>query len=826
LAALRFAGRLLLALIKLTLLASELAILAALVGYYYYGRELEGLEAGIGQHRPAETTQIYARDGQTLLYELVDPQGGRRTVVELARMPKALRDATIAVEDANFYDNPGVDLRGIIRALLQNYQSQDVVSGASTITQQLVRNVLLPPEERTRISFERKLREAILALRVSRKYSKDQILGIYLNEVYYGNQAYGVEAAAQAYFGKHVWELNTAEAALIAGLPQSPTVLNPLVNLPGAKARQRVTLGLMAKLGYLTTAQAQAAYQAPLNFVPQTPGLIAPHFVFYVRQLLEQRYGPDVLYRGGLRVITSLDLHWQAEAQRIVREKIADLRARNASNSSVVMLSPEGQVLAMVGSVDYADKSIDGEVNVALAARQPGSALKPIVYAAAMERGWTPATVLWDEPTEFKLADGQVYAPLNYDDSWHGPQRLRMALANSLNIPAVKAIDFVGVENFVEQAHQMGITTLNDTSAYGLAMVLGAGEVRLLDLTNVYNTIRNGGLRRDPTPILKVINSRGEVLENIGAAPGRQALGDHGEQIAYLLTSILSDNLARQYIFGPGNVMELPDGRPAAVKTGTSNDWRDSWAIGYTPDVTVGVWVGNSDGQPMQEVAGVNGAGTIWRAIMDDFHAGRPIQQFARPPGLTSATICADTGALAGEACPNRLDELFVAGTEPRTSDVFFKTVKVAGNGDCLAAPYSPSDQVREQRFAVYPSQYQAWAAKNGIPQPPTSYCPPPRSQPESAIAQITQPAASATITATQALVRGSARGSYTLEWGTGSAPTDWRPIGQGALGVVDGILGVWSTADLPPGDYTLRLRVTTPEGVPVEAKTTVRLKR
>ncbi len=824
--ALGFVWRLFLAFVKLSLLAIELAILAALCVYSYYVRELKDLETGIGKHRPAETTQIYARDGQTLLYELVDPQGGRRTVVELDRMPKALRDATIAVEDANFYDNPGVDLRGILRALLQNYQSQDVVSGASTITQQLVRNVLLPPEERAQISFERKLREAILALRVSRKYSKDQILGIYLNEVYYGNQAYGVEAAAQAYFGKHVWELDAAEASLIAGLPQSPTILNPLTNLAGAKARQKVTLGLMAKLGYLTTAQAQATYQAPLNFAPQAPGLIAPHFVFYVRQLLEQRYGPDMLYRGGLRVVTSLDLHWQAEAQRIVRERIADLRARNASNASVVMLSPEGQVLAMVGSVDYNDTSIDGEVNVALAPRQPGSALKPIVYAAALQRGWTPATVLWDEATEFKLADGAIYAPRDYDDSWHGPQRLRMALANSLNIPAVKTIEFVGVENFVEQAHAMGITTLNDTSAYGLALVLGAGEVKLLDLTNVYNTIRNSGLEREPAPILKVTNSHGEVLEHINEAPGRRALGDHGEQIAYLLTDILSDNIARQYIFGPGNVMELSNNRPAAVKTGTSNDWRDSWAIGFTPDVTVGVWVGNSDGQPMQEVAGVNGAGTIWRAIMDLYHEGRPIQQFHQPAGIVTTTICADTGALAGEACPNRVDEHFIAGTEPKTSDVFFKTVKVAGDGTCLAAPYSPREQVREQRFIVYPTQYQAWAAANGIPQLPTAYCPPSLSTRESGIAQITQPSASTAITSTQVFVRGTARGAYILEWGTGGSPTDWQSIAQGAFGVVDGILGVWRTADLPPGDYTLRLRVTTAEGVPVETKALVRIAR
>ena len=813
------------AFVKLSLLAIELAVLVGLSVYYYYGRDLEGLELGIARHRPAETTQILARDG-TLLYELVDPQGGRRTVVDLERMPRSLRDATIAVEDANFYDNPGVDLRGILRAVLLNYQSQDVVSGGSTITQQLVRNVLLPAEQRTEISFDRKLREAILAYKVSRKYSKDQILALYLNEVYYGNNANGVEAAAQTYFGKHVWELNLAEATLIAGLPQSPTDLDPLTNLKGAKARQQVTLGLMVKYGYLTEAHARAAFAAPLNFATPTTSLIAPHFVFYVRNLLEQRYGPDVMYRGGLRVVTSLDLHWQAEAQRIVRERIADLRGRNATNAGVVMLSPEGQILAMVGSVDYNDQSIDGEVNVALAPRQPGSALKPVVYAAAMRRGWTPATVLWDQPAEFTLSNGSVYAPLNYDNSWHGPQRLRMALANSLNIPAVKTMEFVGVDNFVEQAHAMGITTLNDTSQYGLALVLGAGEVRLLDLANVYNTIRNGGLERDPRAILKVTNSHGEVLERAVDAPGRQALGEHGEQIAYLLTDILSDNRAREYMFGAGNVMELPDGRPAAVKTGTSNDWRDSWAVGYTPDVTVGVWVGNSDGAPMQEVAGVNGAGTIWRQIMEQYHDGRPIQAFKPPAGIQTTTICADTGALAGDACPNRMDEHFIAGTEPKSADVFFKTVKVSGDGNCLAAPYTPTDQARDRVFTVYPAEFHDWAVSAGIPQPPTAYCPPPQSRPDASVARIALPSAGAAITSTTVLVRGTARGEYALEWGGGADPSSWQPIAQGMFGVADGILGVWPVADLPPGQYTLRLRVKTTDGLSSEARATVTIQR
>lgn len=651
-----FAWRLLLAFVKIMLVL--VLALAAVAGwlYYEYGRDLPEAYA-MTRHRSAETTRIYAQDGKTLLYELVDPQGGRRTVVPLDRIPRVLLDATIAVEDANFYRNPGVDVRGIIRALWLNYQHQEIVSGGSTITQQLVRTILLPPVEALagmtdQQRYERKLREAILAFRVSREYSKDQILSLYLNEVYYGAQAYGVEAAAQMYFGKHVWELSDGEATLVAGLPQAPTVLNPYVNMEGARARQQVTLGLMVKNGYLTPAQAEAIASQPLTLAPHRTDLLAPHFVFYVRDLLEQRYGHDLLYAGGLRVTTSIDLNWQAEAQRIALERIDELRARNAHNAAVVMLAPDGRILAMVGSVDYNNQVLGGEVNVTLAPRQPGSALKPIVYAAALQQGWTPATVIWDEPVRYEMAQGVVYEPRNYDQAWHGPQRVRMALANSLNIPAIKALEFVGVETFVQLASDMGITTFDDPARYGLTMALGSNEVRLLELTGAYNTFRNGGHYQPPTAILKVTNNRGEVLETWAPSLGPQVLGPQGEQIAYLITDILSDNRARWYMFGRGNVMELPDGRPAAVKTGTSNDWRDSWAVGYTPDITVGVWVGNNDNAPMQEIAGANGAGVIWQDIMLRYHQDRPPQPFPRPAGVVAETICADTGAAGNAGLP------------------------------------------------------------------------------------------------------------------------------------------------------------------------------
>ncbi len=821
-APLRFLWRLLLAFVKLTLLTVLLLIASSLWLYHVYSQNLPDPEQ-IGRYRSFETTRIYARDGQTLLYELIDPQAGHRTVVAFDRIPQILKDATIAVEDAGFYENPGVDLRGIVRALWLNYHNQEIVSGGSTITQQLVRNILLPPEERLDLSYERKLREAILAYQVSQMYSKDQILAIYLNEVYYGAQAYGVEAAAQQYFGKHVWDLTSGEATLLAGLPQAPSHYDLFTNMDAARQRQRITLDLMVKAGYLTPSQADEIYAEPITLVPPAANIVAPHFVFYVRDLLERRYGSQLLYRGGLRVITTIDLHWQAEAQRIARQHILEgahgrppLRERNARNAAVVILGSDAQVLAMVGSIDYYDPTIDGQVNVALAPRQPGSALKPIVYAAALQRGWTPATVIWDEPVRYELADGVVYEPRNYDRSWHGPQRLRMALANSLNIPAVKALEFVGIEDFVDLATRMGITTFDDPSRYGLAMALGSNEVRLLDLSVAYTTLRNEGRYRPPAAILKVTNNRGEVIERWVLSQGRQTLGQQGEQIAYLITDILSDVAARWYMFGRGNVMELPDGRPVAVKTGTSNDWRDSWAVGYTPDVTVGVWVGNNDSTPMQEIAGANGAGMIWSDVMVAYHRDRTPQPFPRPAGIIEQTICGDTGGLASHACPRPLVERFIAGTEPRQIDVVYESFRVGGNGSCLATAATPLGEVREVTYAMYPLRFRDWAAQNGVAQPPTQPCPPPQPIADHEIARLSAVSETGTIVGDQVFIRGTARYGYTLAVGAGAAPQDWLTISQGIGADEARLLGVWYLDGVAPGDYTLRLLVTTPDGYPV----------
>lgn len=823
---LRFLWRLLRAFVTVVLLVALLLVLVGAWVYYEYGKDLPD-PTQIGRIHPSETTRIFARDGTTLLYELVDPHEGRRTLVRFDQIPDTLKHATIAVEDANFYKHPGVDSVGILRALWLNYQQQEIVSGGSTITQQLVRNVLLSPEEREQpvpVSeeqrYERKLREAILAYRVSNIYSKDEILGLYLNEVYYGAQAYGVEAAAQNYFGKHVWELTDGEATLLAGLPQSPTTLNPYTNMDGARKRQDITLGLMVKYGYLTPDQQTAIAAEPITLVTPTVTIAAPHFAFYVRDVLEERYGTTLLYSGGLSVTTSLDMYWQAEAERIARQHIAELQQRNAHNAAVVILSPTGEILAMVGGVDYTSVETGGQVNVAIAPRQPGSALKPIIYAAAFQRGWTPATIIWDTPTDF-AQDGWTYTPVNYDNSWHGPQRVRMALANSLNIPAVKALAFVGIEPFVQLASQMGITTLRDPSRYSLAMALGSNEVRLLDLTTVYNTFRNGGRYQKPAAILRVETSRGEVLERHAPGLEPQVLGNQGEQIAYLITSILSDNQARQAIFGAGNVMELPDGRPAAVKTGTSNEWRDSWAVGYTPGVTIGVWVGNNDNSPMQEVAGANGAGRIWRDLMLAYHQGQAPQPFPRPDGMVEREICAGTGTIPDTSCPTTVVEYFIAGMEPEPSHVSIRTVNVGGDGHCLAASYTPPGEIRPLSFAVYPPEFRDWAVRNGIPQPPTEPCPQPQS-PDKAMALLMPVSDTGIVESGQVFISGTARAAYRLEIGNGHDPQSWYLLNQGSGGIQNGLLGSWITSGYAHGEYTLRLSVTTREGLVVEARQTV----
>jgi 1A family penicillin-binding protein len=677
------------------------------------------------EHAAAPSTRIYDRNGR-LLYEILDPHGGAHTPVPLDEIPQACIDATIATEDASFYSNPGVDGWAIARAVWINLQGGEILSGGSTITQQLARNLLLSPEERTQVTLERKLRESILAWRIARAYGKDEILTLYLNETYYGNLAYGLEAAAKTYFAKSAAELDLAECALLAGLPQSPATYNPLENPQAAQERQGVVLGLMVKHGYITQEEADQAAGEDLRFASVPFPIEAPHFVMLVRGQLEREFGLEALYTQGLRVYTTLDLDVQHTAERIVRRRLAQLAdtrrgepPRNVNNAAVVALDPHtGEVLAMVGSPDYFDPKIDGAVNVAVATRQPGSSIKPITYAAAFDptrpQPLTAATMMVDVRTVFITREGDPYVPRNYDRDWHGPVLLRQALASSYNLVAVKVLDHVGIDAMAAQARAMGITTFDDAGSgesgdrFGLALTLGGGEVRLLELTGAYGAFANGGRRVEPVLITRVEDSGGQVLKVWETSPGERVMD---ERVAYLISDILSDEFARIPTFGEWNALNLT--RPAAVKTGTTTDWRDNWTVGYTPDLVVGVWAGNANNEPMEHVSGVTGAAPMWHDVMEALHKGRPVREFVEPEGMVRVTVCADSGLLPQESrgaegqgsrggrqparCPHTISELFIAGTEPARVDDWHWT---------------------------YPAEAQDWVLWQNIPQPPGAYSP------------------------------------------------------------------------------------------------------
>ena len=626
-----------------------------------------------------QSTMIYDRKGR-LLYEMFDPQGGRRTLVTLQDIPQSLTDATVSTEDGSFYTNPGVDPVAIVRASFEDAVHRQVVSGASTITQQLVRNVLMTPAERQSQSLSRKIEEAILAFRVSQSYSKDEILQRYLNEIWYGNLAYGVEAASETYFNKPVQQLSLAESALIAGLPQGPSLYDPYQHPKAAKARQLVVLQLMVKHGYITQAQADIAAAEPLHYHAAPTVFEAPHFVMYVRSLLEDRYTRQQLYEGGLRVYTSLDLDEQHQAETIVANRLATIKADNANNAAVVVLDPKtGEILAMVGSANFDDDAIQGQINMALTARQPGSTLKPFNYLYAFEhRLATPTTILMDSPVKYSMGAGlPPYEPHDADLQFRGPVTVRRALANSLNVPAVEMLNLEGIPELLQTLHLFGITTLlQPPGYYGLSLTLGSGPVRLLDLTFAYATLANGGVQvgepvtnpqpgqsaLEPVAILKVTDAKGKVLYNYHPPTGiRQA----SPQATWLITDILADDAARAETFGAHSYLELD--RPAAVKTGTTEQFQDSWTMGYTPQLVVGVWVGNANDQPMKNVFGARGAGLIWHEFMETALKGQPVLQFNRPSGLVRASVDAETGLRPVPGRPS-ITDWFIAGTLPTES--------------------------------------------------------------------------------------------------------------------------------------------------------------
>ncbi len=843
---------------------------AAAGTYAYFTQDLPEPEQIEAADENFETTKIYDRTGQTLLYEVIDPFGGDRTWVTLDQIPEDLTCATIAIEDRNFWENPGVNLRGLARAFWADVQGQQI-QGGSSITQQLIKQIVIEPERRYVSAegpkwkdYERKITEILLAYRISQKYNKEQILEWYLNTNFYGNLAHGIEAASRVYFGKSASELTLAESATLAAIPQFPA-MNPFDNPEKARERQHVVLDAMVKQGCITPEEAVAAKYEPweLAVFIERFDILAPHFSIYVRKQLEDMFGPEVVYRGGLRVYTTLDLDLQEQAQCVARAQVRRLsgedeatviqeaiengcsaaqflpplraydvdRDHNVSNASVVVTRPTtGEILAMVGSLDYWDESIDGQFNVAVdgPGRQPGSSFKPFTYITLLSQGYNAAHMFLDVRTAFQQPTGYPYVPENYDRKYHGPQRMRLALARSYNIPAVDALHLAGVDNVIRTTHRMGINTLNrGLDYYGLSLTLGGGEVHLLDMVYAFSVFANGGrmygapvpedqLRAGyrelaPVAILRVEDRDGNVLYEYDQAESRDILSP---QLAYLMNSILSDRQARWMAMGMNNALELSNDRPAAAKTGTTNDFRDAWTIGYTPQLAAGVWMGNFDNSEMRNLPGLRGAAPVWHAVMEYALQDEESVPFTRPDGLVERAVCAVSGKLPGPHCPT-VNELFVPGTEPTEQCHIHQTFRVNRETGRLCTVYTPPELCEERVYEVYPPEAADWIAS--LPEdkrpaiPPTEYDTiygPSRSDAEVA---IIAPAPYSYIRSTVPIT-GNARGGdfnfYRMVFGEGLNPTEWIQIGSDHGDQVDhGLLEFWDVSGLD-GLYSLRLSV------------------
>jgi 1A family penicillin-binding protein len=591
-------------------------------------------------------TTILDRNGQVLF----EGYGGQATkVIHLGDLPQSIKDATLAAEDPEFYNHPGFSWKGIARAAWVDISKRGTLEGGSTLTQQLVKNALLTSDR----SFQRKYQELLLAYEVEHRYSKDEILEMYLNEIYYGQGSSGIEAAAQTYFHKPAHDLNLSESALLAGLPLGPSRFDPNASVTQATGRRDYVLTRMQQLGKITNAQATAAKAQPIRLAaagaPDTaPGstnamtvyskqvtLKAPHFVFYVLNQLRQKYGDDVVEQGGITVQTTLDLSKQKIAEDTVRAQIQRLGSHNVTNGGLISLIPNtGDIVAMVGSVDYNAPGF-GNVNVTLSQLQPGSSFKPFAYATAFKKGWNGATTVVDEPVSFPNWDGTNYVPQNYDGKFHGTVSLRRALDNSFNIPAIKVLQYAGIHDTIQTAHDLGITSLNDESRYGLSLVLGGGEVRPIDMATAYATFDNGGAKVLPRAILSVKDRHGQDITKPTDAKPQPVLDP---RIAYMITSILTDDSSRAPEFPLNGPLKLS--RPAAAKTGTTNDFRDNWTVGYTPQLVTAVWVGNNDHSAMENVDGITGAAPIWHDYMEAALVGSPVLSFIQPAGMATASVC------------------------------------------------------------------------------------------------------------------------------------------------------------------------------------------
>ena len=601
-------------------------------------------------------TTIKDRNGVTLYqaYGAVD-----RNDIPFEEMPEAIKKATVATEDASFYAHPGVSWRGTLRALYQDIRHTGMIQGGSTITQQLVKNTLLSNEK----SITRKYKEVLLSIDLERRYDKNQILQMYLNTIYYGQGAYGIESASQTYFQKSARDLTLEESALLAGLPQSPSRYDPNVNIEAATERRNYVLDRMVETKQIDDMTARVAKDKAVVAGTREVVLKAPHFVFYVLDQLRQQYGQDTIEKGGIVVETTLDYEKQLKAEEIVRTQVEKLAPKNASNGALVSVDPrDGDILNMVGSIGYSNPNY-GAVNVTLSQLQPGSSFKPIAYATAFSKGWNGATKVDDKPMRVVQTDGQVYEPRNYDGTFRGPVTLRRALANSLNIPALEVMKFASLPDTIGLAHNLGIQapSLTEQSRYGLSLVLGGGEVRMIDMATVYAGFANQGTSVTPRAITKV---QGKYGEDVTKPDKKQPKPVIDKRIAFMITNILSDNESRKEEFGTNSPLKLAS-RPAAVKTGTTDDFRDNWAVGYTPQLATAVWVGNNDNSPMSNVDGVTGAAPIWNQYMEVAHEGIPSADFPVPDGVVFAKVCPTDGGLVDENDPSGVREVFLAEAKP-----------------------------------------------------------------------------------------------------------------------------------------------------------------
>jgi len=792
---------------------------------------------------------IYDRN-RVLLYEFVDEFGGLRRPVTLAEISPHLKAATIATEDASFYSNNGLNTRGLLRATWENFSpfGGDVFSGSggSSITQQLAKNVYIPQAERTQRNVDRKLRETVIALELTKRYSKDQILEWYLNSISYGGIYVGIQAAALGYFGKPAAELTLAESALLAGIPQSPFAYEPIQNPERAKARQQDVLGIMVRHGAITQAEANVASAEKLVFQTARFDIDAPHFVLGpVAQELEARFGARALYQAGLEVVTTLDTRLQRAGEAALEQYISEFEVTaNGHNGALMAMDPNtGQILTYIGSRDYFRDDIQGRNNNITALNSPGSTLKPFTYISAFQQGWGTGTAIIDSPVrELDPSTGQPFSPRNPNGTYNGIVTAASSLGNSLNVPAFKAIIFAGVPNVVNLLKQAGLTTLNDPRGYGPALTLGGADIRLDDLTIAYSSLAAGGVLRgqqpvtphragertiDPVVLLKVTDADGRVLHETKQPAERRIMS---AAYPYMVSAIMSDAQHTCITFNCAG-LSIP-GRVSAAKTGTSEPFENSraigetWTFGYTPDLVAGTWAGNSDNSPMQSIVSTSISWRAWRDFMVAAHRilKLPDKPFARPANVEDREVCWPSGKLPTDACPSnrRYRSLFASDAIPsnrhalaKISDTWWQKLRIDTRSGLVAAADTPAQYVREEVRLVFPKEeleawpgLREWAYEAGLG---GALAPGADSAEAASFVRIATPGENQPVSGQLAIVGRAASPDfqrYVLEWGRGVQPTNWVQLNAQQTSVLGGPLGTWDTRLVENGPYMLRVRL------------------